>query len=611
MFSTNMPEIYKEKRSNGRWKQALLLNDARGQSPGYRPRMRSEVFSQLAVAEAATLLPKMARGRLSTLKQFSLTACVGLISLFTLCNIIGIVLLQKHRLALRHDTFLSLPFGDQLRTRRKFISLSSMLHNHSFNFNLSTTIIDSHYGLYRHQSFFLKGLSWEDSVEKTSVTLATQTSIDRLDVLLELAEYWKFPISISVFTPGIEFQIAKIFIAFLRRCSDTILHNTTFHLVFPHQNPPEEDYTIQKVQVFECSQSSDFLRGLLRIRADTFVAWRNRTLFPQNHMRNIARSHVETPYTFLTDIEIIPSHTLTSLLPDFLRDQSTRQCGKCAFVVPTYEIPSVESVPSTKKELLKMVRSKKTQPFHYKVFIYNQFLTNHSLWESLPIPDHMETPYSINYEFYYEPFYIAGNDIPMYDERFIGYGFTRNTQIEEEREKVRGPPWEQLVSRPPRDLTEFMRRFVTKNETWVHYYTPEIKQQSKQWVEAIGLAPKKAESIVSAGKVMASVFWDTKEILLIDYLEKAKLSQLDVKFHEKRPSFKKKNHLSTKYVGIFSAIPYSSDLAPSEFYQGHLRSVKRLSAGLRAPFRRFESRLIPANSAAQTAVHRGRLSAPR
>ncbi|UYV60700.1 B3GNT1 [Cordylochernes scorpioides] len=495
-----------------------------------RLNLSMEIPGQLIQLSKQNKTRKMARGRLSTLKQFSLTACVGLISLFTLCNIIGIVLLQKHRLALRHDTFLSLPFGDQLRTRRKFISLSSMLHNHSFNFNLSTTIIDSHYGLYRHQSFFLKGLSWEDSVEKTSVTLATQTSIDRLDVLLELAEYWKFPISISVFTPGIEFQIAKIFIAFLRRCSDTILHNTTFHLVFPHQNPPEEDYTIQKVQVFECSQSSDFLRGLLRIRADTFVAWRNRTLFPQNHMRNIARSHVETPYTFLTDIEIIPSHTLTSLLPDFLRDQSTRQCGKCAFVVPTYEIPSVESVPSTKKELLKMVRSKKTQPFHYKVFIYNQFLTNHSLWESLPIPDHMETPYSINYEFYYEPFYIAGNDIPMYDERFIGYGFTRNTQ---------------------RDPTNFVRRFVTKDETWVHHYTTEIKQQSKQWVEAIGSAPKKAKSIEPARKVMANMFRDAKEILLIDYLEKGRtitgeyhynfLEQLDVKIREKMPGLWKKN----------------------------------------------------------------------
>lgn len=34
-----------------------------------------------------------------------------------------------------------------------------------------------------------------------------------------------------------------------------------------------------------------------------------------------------------------------------------------------------------------------------------------------------------NYEFFYEPFYVALDKAPAYDERFIGYGFTRNTQV--------------------------------------------------------------------------------------------------------------------------------------------------------------------------------------
>jgi hypothetical protein len=29
----------------------------------------------------------------------------------------------------------------------------------------------------------------------------------------------------------------------------------------------------------------------------------------------------------------------------------------------------------------------------------------------------------------YEPFYVARADTPGYDERFIGYGFARNTQV--------------------------------------------------------------------------------------------------------------------------------------------------------------------------------------
>jgi hypothetical protein len=34
--------------------------------------------------------------------------------------------------------------------------------------------------------------------------------------------------------------------------------------------------------------------------------------------------------------------------------------------------------------------------------------------------------------------------------------------------------------------------------------------------------PKKTRSVPSAGKVMASVFWDVEGILFIDYVEKGK-----------------------------------------------------------------------------------------
>jgi hypothetical protein len=30
---------------------------------------------------------------------------------------------------------------------------------------------------------------------------------------------------------------------------------------------------------------------------------------------------------------------------------------------------------------------------------------------------------------WYEPFYVAHASVPNYDERFVGYGYTRNTQV--------------------------------------------------------------------------------------------------------------------------------------------------------------------------------------
>jgi len=70
--------------------------------------------------------------------------------------------------------------------------------------------------------------------------------------------------------------------------------------------------------------------------------------------------------------------------------------------------------------------------------------------------------------------------------------------------------------------TEFWRRLITVDETWIHHYTPETKIQSKQWIEKGEPAPKKPKAVYSAGKVMASVFWDSHGIIFIDYLEKGK-----------------------------------------------------------------------------------------
>jgi histone-lysine N-methyltransferase SETMAR len=65
---------------------------------------------------------------------------------------------------------------------------------------------------------------------------------------------------------------------------------------------------------------------------------------------------------------------------------------------------------------------------------------------------------------------------------------------------------ETCLERFNKNKTDFMRRFITMNETWIHHYTPESKHQSKQWTEAGCSAPKKTRSVPSAGKVMASVF---------------------------------------------------------------------------------------------------------
>ena len=50
-----------------------------------------------------------------------------------------------------------------------------------------------------------------------------------------------------------------------------------------------------------------------------------------------------------------------------------------------------------------------------------------------------------------------------------------------------------------RNSKEFLRCYVTVDETWIHYYTPETKNQSKMWTGPGESAPKKAMTVPSAG----------------------------------------------------------------------------------------------------------------
>ena len=55
---------------------------------------------------------------------------------------------------------------------------------------------------------------------------------------------------------------------------------------------------------------------------------------------------------------------------------------------------------------------------------------------------------------------------------------------------------------------------MTVDETWVHYYEPENKTESRQLVGPGSSRPKKFMTQPSAGMVMATVFWDAKGVIM-------------------------------------------------------------------------------------------------
>ena len=77
---------------------------------------------------------------------------------------------------------------------------------------------------------------------------------------------------------------------------------------------------------------------------------------------------------------------------------------------------------------------------------------------------------------------------------------------------------ETLLAHYEKEGDAFIHRIVTCDETWVHHYTPDSKRASKEWRRKGEECPVKAKTRLSAGKVMAMVFWDFKGVLLVDFL---------------------------------------------------------------------------------------------
>lgn len=145
-----------------------------------------------------------------------------------------------------------------------------------------------------------------------------------------------------------------------------------------------------------------------------------------------------------------------------------------------------------------------------------------------------------------------------------------------------------------RDSDNFCRRLVTMDETWVHHFDPETKRQSMSWKRPSSPSIKKFRVAPTAGKVMASVFWDSEGILFIDYMPKGqtitgpyyanlipkvreaikekrrgKLSLGVLFLQDNAPAHRSEVALNAIRCAGFNLLdhpPYSPDLAPSDFH---------------------------------------------
>lgn len=123
-----------------------------------------------------------------------------------------------------------------------------------------------------------------------------------------------------------------------------------------------------------CLTPETTLYNILKNRSENTTRWRKKNSYPQNHLRNLARKNCQTSYVFLTDIDIIPSDGICKGLDDFFKTVSCK--GKCAYVIPTYELDEGVGFPKDKKTLVELANKGLARQFHYEMYIYSHYATN-------------------------------------------------------------------------------------------------------------------------------------------------------------------------------------------------------------------------------------------
>ena len=92
--------------------------------------------------------------------------------------------------------------------------------------------------------------------------------------------------------------------------------------------------------------------------------------------------------------------------------------------------------------------------------------------------------------------------------------------LSDEQMATRASVYSALLKRFRSKEDDILSCLVIVDETWVHYYEPENKAQSCQSVGQGSPRPKKFKTQPSAGKVMATVFWDAQGVIMLDFLAK-------------------------------------------------------------------------------------------
>jgi len=325
---------------------------------------------------------------------------------------------------------------DRLNAAGGFSSRDTDASSLNLTFTSSHGMFDKSHQFVSHM-FSVVGQDWSGASSQARLCLGAQLSVDRLHQVPDLLNIWDGPASIAVFAPEADLTVATKYISFLNTCHPHLTSGVVFHFSYPAHHPGRMVDLEWEAPLTRCKQPEAVLKELLHLLRDPKkTVWSEDFRYPQNLQRNLAKHGCPTNYTMISDIDMVPGYpNMYRELEQFLRGQEGLQtpCTKCAYVVPTYEISSkAPRLPTGKNELQDFIKKKLARRFLIKMTKLNQGSSNLARWEGMPQTDLLDIAYPVEkYQFKYEPIFIARADFPDYDERFVGFGKGRVSQVYE------------------------------------------------------------------------------------------------------------------------------------------------------------------------------------
>ncbi|KAG8125991.1 hypothetical protein E2320_021286 [Naja naja] len=234
---------------------------------------------------------------------------------------------------------------------------------------------------HRVHLFFLQ-YDFSGSADEIDVTLIAQLSMDRLQMLEAICKHWTGPISLALYMSDAEAQ-----------------------------------------QFLRYAQASEVLSN--RRNVAYHIVYKEGQFYPVNFLRNMALKNAQTSHVFLMDIDFLPMYGLY----DYLRSsimQLELPPKKVALIVPAFETLHYRlNFPKSKAELLTMLDMGSLYTFRYHVWPQGHAPTDYAKWRTATVP------YQVEWHPQFEPYVVVRRDCPLYDQRFVGFGWNKVSHIME------------------------------------------------------------------------------------------------------------------------------------------------------------------------------------